>query len=159
MLRSGLKPTTCRLQDGPADFNFQAKLYCTTFLMAYLFLLFQFRGKYRFLPNKSFFTSTTEGSFRPHVFHKWSTLLTKNIGRPWSSLIEGDENCIGPSDKLLCFMTNHQNYAAFAWFHSIHCANPIVHLLLLKDSMGKPYCKIDNLLDPPPLYEYFSQIV
>ena len=38
----------------------------------------------------------------------------------WSSLVEGDDGCISPSGKLLCFMTNPQNYAAYAWHHSIH---------------------------------------
>ena len=28
---------------------------------------------------------------------------------PWSSLVEGDEGCIGPSGKLLCFWQTEKN--------------------------------------------------
>ena len=31
--------------------------------------------------------------------------------RSWSTLVEGDEGCIGPSDKLLCFNKPKQYYA------------------------------------------------
>ena len=56
----------------------------------------------------------------------------------WSSLVEGDEGCIGPSDKLMCYdqtknilqhMDGNIPCTFYCW------ANPGVHLLLLKSSM------------------------
>ena len=41
---------------------------------------------------------------------------------PWSSLVEGDEGCIGPSSKLLCLWQTRK-YAAHACQHSIHSNN------------------------------------
>ena len=40
--------------------------------------------------------------------------------KPWSSLVEGDEGCIGSSSKLLCLRQIEENYAAHVWHHSIH---------------------------------------
>ena len=40
------------------------------------------------------------------------------IGTSWSSLVVGDEGCIGPSKKLL-FMLNQKNYATHAWHNAI----------------------------------------
>ena len=57
----------------------------------------------------------------------------------WSYLVEGDEVFFSPSGKLL-FMTNTNNYAAYAWQHStlvyvIWQHSILFHLLLLKSSM------------------------
>ena len=41
------------------------------------------------------------------------------IAQSWSSLVVGDEGCIGPSRKLLCTCQTPNNYAAHAWHHSI----------------------------------------
>ena len=38
---------------------------------------------------------------------------------PWSSLVVGDEGCIGPSRKLLCVMLNPKNHVTHAWHNSI----------------------------------------
>ena len=35
-----------------------------------------------------------------------------------SSLVEGDEGCIGPSGKLLCSWKRPKNYATHSWRHS-----------------------------------------
>ena len=57
----------------------------------------------------------------------------------WSSLVEGDEGCISPSGKLSGFMTSRKHlqhlhdiipYMFHFW------ANPVVHLPILKSSMG-----------------------
>ena len=65
-------------------------------------------------------------------------------GWPWSPLEEGDEGCIGPIGKLLCisktknimqYMHGNIPYNTFDC-----CANQVVHLLLLKSSMGQ--CKV-----------------
>ena len=57
----------------------------------------------------------------------------------WSSLVIGDEGCIGPSRKLLCLCQTPTNYAAYTWQNSIvvcmfgrsSCSSPS----LLKSSM------------------------
>ena len=65
-------------------------------------------------------------------------------GWPWSPLEEGDEGCIGPIGKLLCisktknimqYMHGNIPYNTFDC-----CANQVVHLLLLKSSIGQ--CKV-----------------
>ena len=69
---------------------------------------------------------------------------------PWSSLVEGDEGCIDPSDKLLCswqtkkimqHMDGNIPYTFYCW------ADPGVHLLLLKSSMPM-------LMDPHARQQY-----
>ena len=69
------------------------------------------------------------GGFVPLVF----------TGGSWSSLVEGDEGCISPSGKLSGFMTSRKHlqhlhdiipYMFHFW------ANPVVHLPILKSSMG-----------------------
>ena len=41
-------------------------------------------------------------------------------GKPWRSLEEGVECCIGPRGKLLCFGQTPQYFATHSWQHSIH---------------------------------------
>ena len=56
---------------------------------------------------------------------------------PWSSLVVGDEGCIGPSRKLLCLCQTCQKLCTNGIIpYMFDCwANPVVHLLLLKSSM------------------------
>ena len=61
--------------------------------------------------------------------------------QPWSSLIEGDEDCIGPFGELLCFWQTPTNYSAheFQLPNMFDCwAATVVHLLLLMSSMDSP---------------------
>ena len=62
------------------------------------------------------------------------------LGRPWSSLVVGDECCISQSGKLLCLCQTPKNmhhmnatipYMFDCW------ADPVVYLLLLKSSMTR----------------------
>ena len=41
-------------------------------------------------------------------------------GESWSSLVDEDESCIGPSDNLLCLLQAPKNYGTHAWQHFIH---------------------------------------
>ena len=54
---------------------------------------------------------------------------------PWSSLVEGDEGCIGPSGKLLCFWQMEKNYPGHAWQCCIHV------WLLCRSSCSSPSTK------------------
>ena len=56
----------------------------------------------------------------------------------WSSLVEADEGCIGPSSKLLSLWQTPKiiQYMPDIIAHMFESwANPVVHLLLLKRSM------------------------
>ena len=70
---------------------------------------------------------------------------------PWFSLVVGDEGCIGPIRKLLCLCYTKK---IMQCVHSISpymfdCgADPVVHLLLLKRSMAKPFARAKNRLIP-----------
>ena len=59
--------------------------------------------------------------------------------RPWSSLVEGDEGCIGPSGKLLCLWLTRKGmrdkYGIIP--HMFDCWAD--HLLMLKSSMLRPF--------------------
>ena len=55
--------------------------------------------------------------------------------KTWSSLVVGDEGCIGPSGKLLCSCETRKHYAAHAWHHSIHA------WLLSRSSCSSPSTK------------------
>ena len=61
---------------------------------------------------------------------------------PWSSLVEGDEGCIGPSGKLLCLCQRPKNYGIIPYLFDIW-ADPFVHLLLLKSSLAKCFNSIE----------------
>ena len=56
-------------------------------------------------------------------------------GGTWSSLVIGEEGCIGPSRKLLCLWRTPKNYAANAWHYSIHV------LLMCPSSCSYPSTK------------------
>ena len=65
---------------------------------------------------------------------------------PRSSLVEGDEGCIGPSGKLMCLWQPPKYYAAHAWHHSI--------LVWLLDQSGcssptKELHDLTHLISPP----------
>ena len=72
---------------------------------------------------------------------------------PWSSLVEGDEGCIGPSCKLLCCEKSSKNIQHVngnipsmldGW------ADPVVHHRLLKSSMLLPiWVKLAKYLNLP----------
>ena len=61
-------------------------------------------------------------------------LLTRPCERPWSSLVEGDEGCIGTSSKLLCLWQNQKicsmctlQHSTLVWFLAWSiCSSPSI---------------------------------
>ena len=77
----------------------------------------------------------------------------------WSSLVEGDEACIGPSGKLLCLWKIEKNWLRTHGIISYmldHWADPVVHLLLLKSSMLQPTGSLHICLAIGPLQLFIS---
>ena len=68
-------------------------------------------------------------------------ILFTLYSKPWSSLLEGDEGCIGPNGKRLCLRTTQevmQQHMHGIMPYIFDCwADLVVHLLLLKISMAK----------------------
>ena len=59
-----------------------------------------------------------------------------SVKKLWSSLVEGDEDCIGPIGKLLCLWQTQNKICCTCMATFQTCwADPVVHHLLLKSSM------------------------
>ena len=57
----------------------------------------------------------------------------------WRSLVKGDEGCIGPSQVVSCCVCDKLKKVMYllgiTWYMFDYCANPVVHLILLKSSI------------------------
>ena len=71
-------------------------------------------------------------------------VITKTT-QPRSSLVEGEEGCIGPSGKLLCFDISNQNYDNIP-FMLDWWANRAVHFILLKSTMTRLFIYPSNAI-------------
>ena len=95
----------------------------------------------------------------------WACLISLQnlvvITYPRSSLVAGDEGCIGPSGKLNGLCQTPKNYAAHAWHYSTHvwllgqssCSSPStkdIHDLHMEND------KLLEMVQPQPLFVYFS---
>ena len=88
-----------------------------------------------FMLNSAIFYNTS-------ISHEQFDSMPQSIGRSWSSLVEGDEGYIAQVASCTVY-DNPPPITCMATFTL--GANPVVHLLLLKSSMGTAFMRKDSI--------------